>query len=398
MTNRELRSYIRKEIVLNESQYDFSSSDLSKVWDSFTAVFKTTGLALKAIASALVLNFRIVFAVDESEVKKAFRDYEGRSNSISAEYDKVLGPARERLNDLKPLLFLAAPGAYIANAVVEKGPTFWPEAKTFFREIGIDISEDPGPEGAGGKSPGSRSERDIAKDMRAQQSAIQSRLDAIFGLVQQRVDESVILNEANDDKQIDAIASSMIQKFKNSSLGIDKKALQSVIDLKKKQSDEYVRIINAPVSFLKKLSAAKTLEEVKGAVTLLKGAPFTLGGIEDITPKNLEDSAVKALKTAIEKKKLEALFKEIGVEAPEDEKQRIEAIKAYQLRNLLGTTVVNARESILSQTEILRKLYLEKFEEDVPLDILKKIAPDSELERVVSAGLEKIKNAGKQQQ
>ena len=137
---------------------------------------------------------------------------------------------------------------------------------------------------------------------------------------------------------------------------------------------------------------------MKGAVTLLKGAPFTLGGIEDITPKNLEDSAVKALKTAIEKKKLEALFKEIGVEAPEDEKQRIEAIKAYQLRNLLGTTVVNARESILSQTEILRKLYLEKFEEDVPLDILKKIAPDSELERVVSAGLEKIKNAGKQQQ
>jgi len=402
MTNRELRSYIRKEIVLNESQYGFSGQELSNVWNSFTAVFKTTWVAMKSLLSVIKLNYDILVTTDLVKLEKAFTEYESRSRTLTSQYDTILGPARERFNDLKPLLFLAAPGAYIASGIM-KSPGKWTDIKDFFQDIGVDISYDLGKirgkdDAAGGTTGGTSTQEDMMRSLLSKQKTIQASLDSIFGLAAQRTNESVILEEVDSDKQMDAIFDSMIQSISNNSLGIDKKALSSIIEIKKKQSDEYVRSINSPIAFLTKLSKAKTIEDVKSALNLLQETPFKLGGLEKITPASLEAAAAKVLKVAIEKKKLEVLFKEIGVELPEDEKKRIEAIKAYQLRNLLGEMMVKAKDSILSQIEDIRKLYLEKFEEDVPLDILKKIAPDSELERVVLSGLEKIKNAGKQQQ
>ena len=75
MTEEKLRSYIKKELRLDEAQGDFSGEDMKNVWKSFTNVFKVIGTALKSILSALVLNVEILFRTDENKIKQSFENY-----------------------------------------------------------------------------------------------------------------------------------------------------------------------------------------------------------------------------------------------------------------------------------------------------------------------------------
>ena len=85
MTEEKLRSYIKKELRLDEAQGDFSGEDMKNVWKSFTNVFKVIGTALKSILSALVLNVEILFKTDKNSIEQSFNSYETRSRSWSSQ-------------------------------------------------------------------------------------------------------------------------------------------------------------------------------------------------------------------------------------------------------------------------------------------------------------------------
>ena len=69
MKESELREYVRKEIILQESvPGDLQYSDMKELFDSFKNVFTVAGIALKAIASSLVLNVEVFFETDASKL------------------------------------------------------------------------------------------------------------------------------------------------------------------------------------------------------------------------------------------------------------------------------------------------------------------------------------------
>lgn len=405
MTEEKLRSYIKKELRLDEAQGDFSGEDMKNVWKSFTNVFKVIGTALKSILSALVLNVEILFQTDKDSIRRSFDSYETRSRDITQEYNEVLGPLKEKFESVEPLLFLASPGSYIAYQFSKGGTSNFSSTREFLQDIGVNLGRtdwgnfDAAPgiqsmiDSALGTGPTSNTTGGLAR-LENQQRQLQSSLDRVFGMSSQ-TNESIITEQNDVVSVVKNFLESGIKKLKPEDFGVSESAKQDAIKLKKEQAETFAKNLDLPTTFLKKMSSAKTLEEVKAAISVLKDSPYSFEGIDKLTPEFLEKSANDALKIAEKKNKLSALFSEIGVKVPDSEEQKIEAIKAYQLRNLLGTTVLNARESIQKQTQLIKKQYLEKYESDTPLDILEKIAPDSELYKTVQQGMQKIQNAGK---
>lgn len=417
MRESDLRGYIRREISLTEAAGDFSAQDVKDVWGAFMAPFKIFGTALKSLLSVLVLNVEIVFRTDPQKIKEAFSKYETLSGRLAQEYDEVVGPIIKEFGEVEPLLFVANPGAYIAYQFTKEGATDFRASRDFFKDVGIDIGDtrwldlsdtlfgydrsDPNQRAnadqtrlmaglGGGRSAGSPEQ--IAKT----QKQIQQTLDTIFGMTA-RVSEGVLL-EQNELDPIDAVEkfyTDGVKELPPDLFGIDDEAPKKVADLKRDQANELAKILEAPLTFMSKLASAKTLEEVKAAISLLENTPYVIDGVKQLTPEFLESSAKKAVDAATKKKKLDDLFKQIGVKKPADEKGMIEAVKAFQLRNLLAKAVLDVRAALTKQMEDLREQFLEKYESDTPLKVIEKVMPGSEIESTVKAGIEKIRTAGK---
>lgn len=411
MTEDELRQYIRKEIRLNEAAGDISAADVSQIWDAFVNVFRVAKTAIKSLISVLVLNVKLVFSLDSESRKKAKEQYQTRRAQIESEYDRLLGPARERFAKIEPLVFLAYPGAYLGYEIAKGGIAEFADIREFLQQAGIDITSmrlptglDGGPGGKGDLSMmhglfggGTPNTEGALTKIYDQQKKLQASLDKIFGLAQSRMGEGVLLEQKGEslEDQIKVFFDQVIAKAKPESFGLDSKAGQSVVELKREQARRFSKDLEAPLKFMQKLASSKNVDDVKAALELLKGTPFTLQGVDQLTPEYLNTSAEKALSAAEKSKKLPELFSEIGVEVPEDRKSRLDAVKAYQLRNLLGTTVLKVKNDLTKQIESLRGSYLEEFESDVSLETVKRVAPGSELERVMEQGMQNISNAGK---
>jgi len=414
----ELRGYIRKEILLAEAAGDFSAQDIKDVWKSFTDVFRVFGTAIKSLLSVLVLNVELIFRTDPQAIEEAFRKYDARAGEVAMEYNTIIGPIKEQFGEVEPLLFVANPGAYVAYQFAKEGSSGFVGPRTFLKDVGVDVEnskwlswaktamnldlDDPKDRATAdtlGIAAGMSATAGTAASperMEATQKKIQQTLDNIFGLLSRQT-EGVILEQKGESipSMLSKFYSEGLKNFPPETFGVDSEAVSKVVKLKREEADSFARTLEAPVSFLQKLAAAKTIEQVKSAIETLNGTPYSIDGVKQLTPEFLESSAKKAVDAAKKKNKIDDLFKQIGIKTPEKEEQMIEAVKAYQLRNLLGKTVVDAKASIVKQTEELRKQYLEKYQSDTPLDTLEKVAPGSELEKTVKAGIEKIRNAGK---
>ena len=196
MTEEKLRSYIKKELRLDEAQGDFSGEDMKNVWKSFTNVFKVIGTALKSILSALVLNVEILFRTDENKIKQSFENYTNRSHSITREYEEVLGPIKKQFESFEPLLFVANPGGYLAWQFAKEGTGNFEGTKRFFQDVGIDITNaefpfkfpSSGDEGGSGdtnpldRSQGTDQTRSPLSKILDKQKQLQNSLDRIFGM------------------------------------------------------------------------------------------------------------------------------------------------------------------------------------------------------------------------
>lgn len=417
MKEDELRKYVRKEIILQESAPgDLQYSDMKELFDTFKNVFTVAGIALKSIASSLVLNVEVFFETDPSKLKGHFESYDNRLGRINGEYKAALAKADELISNFSPVLFITNPAAYAAFQIADSYADNFADTRVFLQDIGIK-SFDPA-------WPRSGDENDVLSRLFGfltgkttksgeglgytlkRQMAIRNRLNKLFGssFNETKDSQSSLLNESLEDAKLKMnLADEMTAFFKTKmskippeGFGISKKSSAEVISLKKQEAETFAKILTSPVEFLKILQSAKTLEEVKRAVVTLKQTPFVVKGIEEITQEKITKSAQSAIAEAKKKGKMEDLLKVIGAkEKPKSEELLVELVKAYQLRNVLGQAVVKSSSELSKQIEKMRIGLLKKFEEDCPLELVTKVAPSSELEAVMKNGIEKIRNAGK---
>lgn len=400
MTESDLRRYVRAEI-LNEYAGEVRYEDFSKVFDAFKHVFKVAGTAIKSIGSALVLNYDIIVAPSEKEIKEAKERYAVRRTDIEREYKEGLKYAEEALGEIEPIIFMANPGLYLAYKAAEISLTDYGAISDWFKGIGINIDDSPLPPNVskedapiigmlgGGGAPGTGR-------IVQQQKQLQASIDRLFGFISgEPVTESRRpLNEGLADS-FKSFLTSATKNMDPKSFGISDKTVEQIYELKRKQADKYVSMLEAPVHFIEALQKSKTIEDVKKALLIMKDAPFNIEGVDKISPKDLDDSAKKAFESAKKNKSIAELYKLVGANEKMSEDEVINRVKAYQLKNLLGDAVVRAKEAILPQIETMRERFVEEFQADAPLSKIEKIAPGSELEKIVRAGVDKISNAGK---
>jgi len=392
----DLRKYVRREVLLTESGIAFSEQELKQVWDSFANVFKVLGIGLKSMINVLALNARVLFYLDDTKIAEAFNRYNIASQRLSAEYARIINPIIENLGPVEPLILIANPGAYLAYKIAGEASTKFEDSLQFFEDSGLidkdfvrDFLKNPQKIGTSDRDGGGGEENRAATASIMQITRIRNRLDQVFGAIS----EGSLIGEAKEGVS----KSQVLQVLRSASpdvFGVSGDDASGVISLKKKEVEMMVASLNAPTLFLDKLSRAKTIEDVKSAIETLKNSPITVDGIGELTPDFLESSARRAIKTAEEKGNLEALKSELGAEKL-DEKGLLNAVKAYQLRNLLGKAMLQAKKQIIPQTEKMRQAFKQKFLEDTPLDVLENIDPEGLLTRTVKEGLKKIEEAGK---
>lgn len=415
MRESDLRKFIRKEIVLQEAAGDLTYADVKGIFDAFKNVFTVAGIAVKSVISALVLNVQVLFTLDPSKAKRAFEAYNTRLSRLTGEYREALAEADKLIDDFSPLLFVTNPAAYAAFHVADSYAGNFAGARSFLQDVGLgDDSRDWGGRDEGGTlqrildqvagKPGVAGDSSTLDRIQDEQVKIRKRLDALFGT---RLSEGGLrngqLNEAasqieelNFADKIDMFLKETMPKAPPESFGIKSEDARAVLDLKRAEAEELAKILESPEKFMRLLGSAKTLEDVKAAVKELQGTPFVVAGLDNLSPQLLDSSASKAIKAAKEAKSLDGLIKTVGYAGkPDDEQALIAAVKAYQLKNLLGQTFLKSSDELAKGIEQLRSEFLQGFERDAPIATVSKVAPGSELEKIMKVGIEKIKSAGK---
>jgi len=395
----DLRKYVRREVLLTEAPGDMDLRDLKEIWNSFTNVFKVMEVGLKSLIAVLLLNIKVTFSQDMEKVKKFFNDYDRVDQNLTRQYLTITAPIIEELGPIEPLIFITNPGPYLAYKFAEASTSNFEDSLKFLEDTGVierdwfrRYLKDPLLDDEDGKDPNKKPPTSSAASdaVIGQLNQIKSRLDSVFG---KGLSESLIREE-----KISFSKEKMLQAFRDAPPDVfkvtDKGATALVAEQKRKEAEAMAQMLSAPTLFLDKLSRAKTIEDVKSAIETLKNSSITVDGIGELTPDFLESSARKAIKTAEEKGSLNALKSELGAETF-DEKELLDAVKAYQLRDLLGKAMLQAKKQIIPQTVKMRQAFKQKFLEDTPLDVLENIDPEGLLTRTVKEGLKKIEEAGK---
>ncbi len=402
MTEAQLRGYVRREL-LNEYGDVGYSFNTDKVWESFVNIFKVTHTAIKSVISALVLNYEIIVAPDEEAIEQAHATFANRRARFQQEYEQNLRYFNDVAGEAELFLFLVNPGAYLAYKIADVTVADYGSLRDWFLEVGIKIDKGTVP-------PNTRPEDRPIIDMLGgsgvegagsivqQQQKLQKSIDRLFGFLvdeeAETVSESVLLKEGLEET-IKKFIESGVKDLGPTSFGISEKSVEEVYKLKIEEADKYSKMLDAPLKFIEELQKAKTIEDVKRSLLIMKDAPFKIEGVEEINPKSLDDAAKKAIETAKKKNDLPALIKQVGGNDKSGEKEIFERVKAYQLRNLLGTAVVNARKTIIPQVEKMRAEFIKDFQEGAPLETVKEVAPGSKLEKIMQSGIDKINRAGK---
>lgn len=428
MKESDLRKYVRKEILLQEDAGDVSLSEIGTVFDSFKNLFRVAKIAIKSLISSLVLNFKVSYETDQKKIETYFDAYDNRQSDITNEYRAALSKVNEKIDDFMPLVFLANPGAYLAYQLAELPANNFSDVIVFLRDVGVKSNlpyDDPADDttasllrlakyalGAGPTPedlpPNKKREFAIAQ----RQKETTEKINRLFGL--RSVNESVTIQPLVESKisvevlgsidgMVEILKSAML-KSKPENFGISKKSSSKIALLKKEEAETMSRILDAPIRFLESMSSSRTIEEVRRSIEILRSTPFNVVGVEKLTQGFLDSSAMNVIREINKdpKKKDEKVSQLVSALGLKDrdlsEKDLLQAIKAYQLKTLLGNSMIESSKDLIRQIEDLRRDFIEKFEEDAPLELVSKVAPGSDLETAMKEGLEKIRNAGKRRQ
>jgi len=419
MKEKDLIRYIKHEIKstsLNEMAGDISYEEMTRIFNSFKNIFSVVKTAIKSTISTLALGIEIIITFDEKKYERIFDKYEARSNIIRNEYDTILKDFNQKFEEYKPLLLMTYPGAYISYELLEANANNFYEIKEFLvNTVGVDVSKldltssssplmsnslsnffrdsDPA-----GRRPGFQKSLKGARSILRRQRSLEQKINAIFGLTG-AIEESVIISESKDENLLTLVEAfkEIIPNQKPEFFGIKENTKKDIESLKKNQIEEFLKILEIPEKFSESLTSAKDVDDVKQSIQILKDFPIKIGGIEKINKETLEQNVKKSIEDAKKKNKLKELFKELKIDESLSEEEKLAAIKAYQLKMIIGKSFLESKKEIADIMMKLKEEFSKKLVEDTPLDQLEKIAPGSDLEKILKEGLKKIENSGKRQ-
>jgi len=411
---RFIREAIRREIrkeLLSEN-VSASAADVKDVWEAIKRVFSVTKIAIKSVISGLVVNVQLMFTVDPAKVDEYVRDYKTRQQDILREYKTEMAPVYELLSDYEPILFMTAPGAYLAAKVSLQGPEMYNDVLDYMREAGVELDPQRPPGGdtkeesfwgaalaSLGVKPTGASVPTV-NDFKSTANEIKSRLDSIFGVVSGTpIRESRLLLEASDfDEKMKEITISILKQIKPENLGFDPGAAEKIAKVKEDEANDLAKLLTVPQRFIEAIGNAKSITDATNAVKMLEGTPYVIKGIEGLKPEAIDAVAKSKIKDLKDDKQKMDLVLEANpaakVKGPITDEIVLGAAKTIILKKTLAKALLDSKKELPKVVEELRTRVLKTYTGDVKVDELKKYDPDNPVIKAVEAGVKKIETSG----
>jgi hypothetical protein len=406
------------------------------LWDPISAgidnTIRATKLAIKDIWGSLKYTFNITFALDEEKIKRIKKSRAEEKERYAQEYATLWRDLKATNPDFYAIAFVASPALYLSTYLTLNGGKHAIEVKKFIKdnfEFDIDV---PTPTMPGEKSPSKeKKSKEIARRVNLllkntqeyTTAQVLEELDVISGEINKLLSLSgggiyegvykirLMIEEVQAEKSpndfINVAIENVIEdeKFKKE---ISKKVDSSkMLALKKQELDSYIKSLSAPVNFIKAIQKATGLDDI---VSAYKSLGSTLLRIEDFDFENpkqkIEAIAKENYNNVIKnKKQIAELLKaaEINVDITTlEEKQKKNTILSAIIKLQTLKEVERVKEFVtgpdfLKSLEPAKEEFIKSFTSDVDektLNIMKKNAPNDEYVKLMTSGIEAIRNVG----
>jgi len=421
---------MNKNLAINEEL------DLNRVWKSVTNVWDVTKLVFQDILNTSATLIKIAFITDESKIKNEFDRWAQRKKIIDQKIFRKVNEVRDEFGpEFKTFLFLSNPGLYMMERTLVGGGPALNDLNQFFEEAGVKVSDLPPIFGGGtpeaekqlasrmlNSLQGNISPYENMADFSRDAKRINDKLSEIIGIAG-RVNESIegiddiqrMLFEARKDSSIDIVEMSiesqlngmkkLFQTSKQEQL-IDSSAINDYLQLKKEELDRFIKILNTPISFVKKISEAKDLKELRNVIDAFENQSlYKVEGIDDQKEKELIQIAKKLFENT-KKKGKKAVEKIIQAANSDLSPEKITDNELNDLCKLvvarssfegLIESLKNPDEKMLESQKQLKESFKKEFSDNInkeELDFLRQQKDGKKIAEFIVEGINKIDSAG----
>jgi hypothetical protein len=408
-----------KRISLKQKLNEYFVVSYQELWDpiskGFDNVIKAVKLALKDVWSSLKYTFNVSFSLDENKIKEVKRKRKDEKEKYAGEYSEVWESLVASNPDFSKVAFLASPSAYLAAYLTLNGGKHAIEIRKLINREVDDEKDNLATEEATGIRThmllGETKKYAVAKVLK-ELSEISNELNRLLGMTGSTMYEGVlgirlVLEEASPNDAINVSTKEIIasKDFENN---ISKKIDSSgILKLKKEELNGYIETLNGPFEFIKLVQNAKNLE---GIVSAYKNLGSSLLRIDDFDVSDFEqkikDTAQENYSKIIKREdKIPEILKLAGIKldinnVEEKERKKIilsAIVKLQTMKELERIKELVSNPEFLKSLELAKEEFIKSFTSDVDektLNIMKKNAPNDEYVKLMTSGIEAIRNVG----
>lgn len=450
MTETQLRSYIRKEILRESGGVYLDASDLQAIWSSVVDAFEMAKVAFKDVLSSAVYTFDVFTAENLEEIEAAKKNFQARKERIADEYANAFSKIQENMGpDFRAAVFLMAPNYYIGTKFALEGPVAYKGMVEYLRDAGVEIKDEPqrySPDADNYDRMLSRAQED---SLMGRTTKLGSNVD--FGKISKDIIASLnkktgVSGTASESRFSDLpIIVEESEKEGKKSPGSDfiQRAMKRVEDAIKEAGPEvfvkaggaekmlkeveaeykgYVSLLNAHLAGVAELSKAQNLEQAKQALSKMGKGAIKIEGIGPDDEKKVEAAAAEMVKVAKEEGKTEELLKSANMkplkptagekkpaseaEVSQEDQHLLTAARKVAMQNAISKLVdtftdpAKAGEDgkkYLAQLNSARQKFLQEFMKNVrkeDVEILKQSENGKKFLATIQKGKSEISKAG----
>ena len=456
MTEHQLRSYIRREILRESGGVYLNASDLQAIWSSVVDAFEMAKVAFKDVLSSAAYTFDVFTAENLEEIEEAKKNFQARKERIADEYANAFGKIQENMGpDFRAAVFLMAPNYYIGTKFALEGPVAYKGMVEYLKDAGIEVKDEP--------QRYSPADDDYDRMLsRAQEDSLMGRTTKLgsnvdFSRLSKEITRSLNRKTGvsepsspstseslrNDLPIIVEKVTSVNEEEKPQHSEFIQKAMKRVEDaikdagpdvfvkaggaekMLKEVEDEYkgyVSLLNAHLAGVAELSKAQNLEQAKQALSKMGKGAIKIEGMGPEDEKKVEAAAAEMVKVAKEEGKTEELLKSANMKplkpaagekkpiseadvSPEDQHLMTAARKVAMqnaISKLVDTFTDPAKagedgKKYLAQLNSARQKFLQAFMSNVrkeDVEILKQSENGKKFLTVIQKGKSEISKAG----
>lgn len=414
--------------------------DFGKIWKSVTNVWDVAKIVVQDVLNVVTYSLKITFTNDPKKMEEVAGTYRQLKDRIGDRYKAKMNEINQSIGpELNFLMFLAAPGPYIASELLIREPSITRDLIQYFGDSGVKISKwQPAADAITNPVGAERVISDLmhsamtgqrmvfdSANFNVGRKTIESNISSKLGLT--GVSESVgdirrLINEARNERSTEEIMSSVQELIAKDAAevikDIDKKMFvnpedfKGFVETKQKEAQSYVDALNAPGKFAIESSKAESLEDFIDALNKFeKQSIYKIDGLDQASEakileqaKKLAEQAKKQGKKAIDEVMLAANMTVEKGKTPTDQ-LLLDASKVVSAKAALSSAIemfANPEKSesgknLLKAQEQARKEMLSNFMDDLTedaIEFLEKYKDGKILLDVYQKGAEAIKMAG----